>query len=55
MARKSSAEAWEELREAARPIWQQIERALLPVVAWIDRQLRRSPRLYRRLGGDDVR
>jgi hypothetical protein len=41
---KSLQEAMQDLKDAARPIF---EPPPLRMVEWIDRQLRRSPRLYR--------
>ena len=42
--RKTMTEAMQDLKDAARPIF---EPPLLRYRDWLDRQLRRSPRLYR--------
>ena len=42
--RKTLPEAMQDVKDTARPIF---EPPLLRMVQWIDRQLRRSPRLYR--------
>ena len=42
--RKTTAEAMQDLKDVVRPIF---EPPLERMLDWLDRQLRRSPRLYR--------
>ncbi len=44
MPRKEPPEAWADFKDTLRPV---VEQPLLRMVDWLDRQLRRSPRLYR--------